>query len=250
MQTFDLLGFLERQKTFSLKAFGPHGRAIGILNHVKKEIKEIEADPTDPMEWIDVVLLSLDRLWRMGKTPAEIASLLDAKLTKNENREWPDWRTMSENDAIEHDRSGEGTHPEKSLAMTIVNQLFDRANVPVDLRQSINDECDAFVLLVLRAYLHSSNGSGIQAITQERREQIEKHGRSLINDIAINDEGQLAQCAKALITLPNQHCGGVDMPADWDDNICYKMSKKSYKERLIIAGALIAAEIDRINHHQ
>lgn len=141
MQTFDLLSFLERQKTFSLKAFGPHGRAIGILNHVKKELKEIEADPSDPMEWIDVVLLSLDRLWRMGKSPAEIASFLDAKLTKNENREWPDWRTLSEDDAIEHDRSVESETTARTFRV-LLNELQqltpDQLDQPV--RALVDDE--------------------------------------------------------------------------------------------------------------
>lgn len=36
------------------------------------------------------------------------------------------------------------------------------------------------------------------------------------------------------------------MPSDWDDTISLKMCSKSYKERLIIAGALIAAELDRL----
>jgi hypothetical protein len=107
MKTFDLLAFIQRQKEFSLKAFGPAGRAVGILNHVKKEIEEIEQDPEDAIEWVDVILLSLDRLWRMGYEPSEIAELLQAKLMKNENRTWPDWRKMTENDAIEHDRTGE-----------------------------------------------------------------------------------------------------------------------------------------------
>jgi len=109
MNSFDFLAFLKRQKEFSLKTFGPAGRAVGILNHVKKEIKEIEQDPEDAIEWVDVILLSLDRLWRMGYEPLEIAELLEAKLEKNENRTWPDWRKMTENDPIEHDRTGEVT---------------------------------------------------------------------------------------------------------------------------------------------
>jgi hypothetical protein len=90
--------------------------------------------------------------------------------------------------------------------------------------------------------------TALELIAQERQEQVVKHVRTVQKDVMYNCEGQLSQCAKALITLPNEHCAGSDMPEDWDDDICYKMSIKSYKERLIIAGALIAAEIDRINN--
>lgn len=250
--TFDLLAFLERQKAFSLNAFGPAGRANGILNHVKKEIKEIEADPTDPMEWVDVVLLSLDRLWRMGKSPAEIASLLDSKLTKNENREWPDWRTMSEDDAIEHDRSGEENSPEKSLAMTIVNQLFDRASVPVDVRQSINDECDSFVLLLLRAYLQTSKGysKGVTMIADERTEQIRKHGFDKKKDAKFYWADELRQAAMYCLTLDDKW-----YPKSWDNWFRLKIMAKRARMGIVefhtemnkIAGALLAADIDRLN---
>lgn len=36
------------------------------------------------------------------------------------------------------------------LAMNIVNQLFDLADVPVEKRQAINDEADRFVLRLLQ----------------------------------------------------------------------------------------------------
>jgi hypothetical protein len=37
------------------------------------------------------------------------------------------------------------------LAMNIVNQLFDLADVPVDVRQDVNDQADAFVYDLLKA---------------------------------------------------------------------------------------------------
>ncbi len=36
------------------------------------------------------------------------------------------------------------------------------------------------------------------------------------------------------------------MPKEWDKTITEKMLNKNYKQRLVIAGALIAAEIDRL----
>ncbi len=88
--------------------------------------------------------------------------------------------------------------------------------------------------------------TGIELIAQEREEQIEKHGRSINKDVIENSLYQLSEAAKKLIS-------GVDVPREWiapirwSGPIWRKMIKKSYKDRLIIAGALIAAEIDRLN---
>jgi hypothetical protein len=38
--------------------------------------------------------------------------LIREKQEENEMRDWPDWRTMSEDEAIEHDRSKETTSNE------------------------------------------------------------------------------------------------------------------------------------------
>lgn len=104
---FDLIAHLHRQQDFSLRTFGPGPRTKGVCDHIRKELDEIEADPADADEWIDVVLLALDGLWRSGVSPREAARRLDAKQTKNEGRRWPDWRTMSPDKAIEHDRSAD-----------------------------------------------------------------------------------------------------------------------------------------------
>ncbi len=55
-------------------------------------------------EWIDVVTLALDGAWRAGFSPEQIISQLNATLTRNEKRKWPDWRTMPTDKAIEHVR--------------------------------------------------------------------------------------------------------------------------------------------------
>ena len=52
MATFDLASHLERQRAFSLKTFGPGARTAGVIDHIRKELREIEADPTDIEEWI------------------------------------------------------------------------------------------------------------------------------------------------------------------------------------------------------
>lgn len=101
----DLIKHLHRQMAFSLKNFGPGNRTQGVIDHIRKELLEIEAAPHDLEEWVDVVLLALDGAWRSGHTPEQIAAGIEAKLTKNEGRSYPDWRTADPNKAIEHIRA-------------------------------------------------------------------------------------------------------------------------------------------------
>jgi len=102
--TFDLIAHCYRQRAFSERTFGPGPRSTGVIDHIRKELREIEINPGDLEEWIDVVLLALDGAWRAGYTPEQIAAALAAKQVKNENRQWPDWRTADPAKAIEHTR--------------------------------------------------------------------------------------------------------------------------------------------------
>jgi hypothetical protein len=104
---FNVLAHLQRQRQWSERTFGPGLRTAGVCDHIRKELREIEADPTDLREWVDVVILALDGAWRTGATPQQIIDAIVAKQVKNEGRVWPDWRTVDPNKAIEHDRSGE-----------------------------------------------------------------------------------------------------------------------------------------------
>lgn len=89
--------------------------------------------------------------------------------------------------------------------------------------------------------------TGIDKIGKERKEQIEKHGYTPEKDSQYKGR-QLAEVAATLIhpTIGTPRKRLSLMPSDWNDEILLKMCKKEYEERLIIAGALIAAEIDRI----
>lgn len=92
--------------------------------------------------------------------------------------------------------------------------------------------------------------TGIELIAQERQEQITKHKRTPQEDVQYNSKYQLMHAAEQLLFSPNQdvHWPSVNIPQDWDYEIFMKMMHKSYKQRLIVAGALIAAEIDRLNN--
>ena len=90
--------------------------------------------------------------------------------------------------------------------------------------------------------------TGIELIAEERREQIEKHGRTVEQDVEFNDMDQLPYAAQILLTPNPNHAPELitDAPYGWDETIWNKMLEKPYEQRLIIAGALIAAEIDRL----
>lgn len=93
--------------------------------------------------------------------------------------------------------------------------------------------------------------TGIELIQQERNEQIHKHNRQVKYDVDWNFSGQLASAAEML--LASEYEEGIDSksyPQGWSEHLCLKMLNKSYKEKLILAGALIAAEIDRIQNTQ
>lgn len=92
--------------------------------------------------------------------------------------------------------------------------------------------------------------TGIELIAIERQEQIEKHGRTIESDINNNKAYQLTEAAAVLLTekVRSAKQRFSLMPDDWDDEISLKMCRKSRKERLIIAGALIAAELDKIQN--
>ena len=95
---------LENQRRWSELTFGPGARTKGVIEHIRKELDEIEADPSDLFEWVDVIILAFVGAWRAGWEPQEIIDAVIAKQERNERREWPDWTTFSEDSAIEHVR--------------------------------------------------------------------------------------------------------------------------------------------------
>jgi len=102
---FDLIAHLTAQREFSLATFGPGQNTAGVLAHIRKELAEIEANPSDLVEWIDVVLLAFDGAMRNGGTPEVVAKTLGEKFARNQTRQWPDWRTQAEDQPIEHVRT-------------------------------------------------------------------------------------------------------------------------------------------------
>jgi len=94
---------IARHNDWSMTTFGPGNRTEGLTKHIAKELDEIrEVNGTDLYEWIDVIILAIDGALRSGFSPQQISDALDDKQTINENRKWPDWRTVKEGQPIEH----------------------------------------------------------------------------------------------------------------------------------------------------
>ena len=109
---------LIRQMAFSRATFGPGSRTAMVIDHLKKEIEEVELSYGSVDEWTDVVILALDGLTRSISAVLEsrgeydpnaavaryAVEMIRAKQGKNELRNWPDWRMADPNKAIEHVR--------------------------------------------------------------------------------------------------------------------------------------------------
>lgn len=93
------------QRAWSDETFGPGKRLKGVLAHIRKELAEVEADPTDEFEWADLLILVLDGASRQGIDGERLLAAYHEKMRVNREREWPDWRDFSEDEPIEHVRA-------------------------------------------------------------------------------------------------------------------------------------------------
>jgi hypothetical protein len=116
-ETFD--DYVRRHLEWGHTTFGTpaDGRGpLGPLDHLHKELSEIAEDPTDLWEWTDAIILSIDGFLRAGGKPTMVLPMLFAKQDKNAARDWPDWRTMDPNKAIEHVRTREELDEKADMA--------------------------------------------------------------------------------------------------------------------------------------
>lgn len=88
----------------------------------------------------------------------------------------------------------------------------------------------------------TGKSAGANLIAKERAEQIEKHHRTIDHDVERNTMGELVMAATAILTAKDGQ-----FPAGWDLTLVQKMCDKPYPERVVIAGAFLAAEYDRIS---
>jgi len=97
--------------------------------------------------------------------------------------------------------------------------------------------------------------TAIELVAKERQEQIEKHGFNadyVKNHPEYYEDNQMANVARGLI-FPTTEFSPMQTVIDlkgaegWNVDYLKYAESKTYKERLIIAAALIVAELDRIN---
>lgn len=87
--------------------------------------------------------------------------------------------------------------------------------------------------------------TGIQLVAKERKKQLKKY--SIESDKQTNKGMQLLAAAIVLThqRMTPEYASGLT-PTGWDKEGWKKMCHKPHKEKLIIAAAFIAAELDRI----
>lgn len=97
----ELREWFDKQVPWSRKTFGEGKRTLGVIDHIRKELKEIEAAPQDIYEWIDVITLAFDGASRAGFSYDDILTGLKKKQIINFNRKWP-VPSDDETKAVEH----------------------------------------------------------------------------------------------------------------------------------------------------
>lgn len=82
------LSLFSRIKYWSEKTFGSGNRTIGLIEHIREELKEVQDKPDDLKEWVDVILLAFDGYWRNGGDPDQLMDIIEKKFNENQNRKW------------------------------------------------------------------------------------------------------------------------------------------------------------------
>ena len=92
---------LIRQMAFSHATFGPGERTGMVIDHIRKELIEVEEANGEAEEWVDVVLLALDGMTRRlaycggpGRRDPElvadtVCNMIEGKQSRNEGRNGP-----------------------------------------------------------------------------------------------------------------------------------------------------------------
>jgi hypothetical protein len=88
------------QRAWSLKNFGDTSRNTGLLAHIRKEVAEIEQDPSDLVEWTDLIILGMEGFWKNGGQPSQLIEYIEGKQAVNRARTWP--KPTSPDQPIEH----------------------------------------------------------------------------------------------------------------------------------------------------
>lgn len=100
----DFVQMVREQQEWSQATFGSKPTVHGVIAHLEKEIAELKADPMDPEEWADVIILGIEGMLRAGYTPKGVNGEVRRKMAINRARTWPDPATIADGKPIEHVR--------------------------------------------------------------------------------------------------------------------------------------------------
>jgi hypothetical protein len=80
---------------------------IDLVHDIEANLDDVVVcDGTELQPWTSIVSIALLSAMKEGFSPEEIITAWVAKQEINEKRNWPDWRTVDPNKAIEHVREG------------------------------------------------------------------------------------------------------------------------------------------------
>lgn len=147
-----------------------------------------------------------------------------------------------ETEEIEEDERWE------TINIDLTNALYG-----LDKEENLKDKLDKNNLELLTKIfsLITPNTIGTQLISAERQKQIDKHGFTAEHHVNHPEWYESDQLKQAAITIILQdlmpHDLVSEVPENWDSHWFADLLDREPKERLIIAGALIAAELDRLD---
>jgi len=169
----NLRTYIREHIRWSQKTFGEGAFSTRPVNHIRKELDELFAKPTDLEEWIDVIILALDGAWRAGYNAADIVKMLMAKLKKNQSRTFIIPKNPDQ--PAEHDRSQEEGHPMKKHAVTIA----DSEREIYDLREGLSNQTAAMISL-------TSENRHLAKTLQEKRLEVQMLEQALFQQQQYN----------------------------------------------------------------
>lgn len=108
-----LAGVFDRRAAWSLRTFGAGDKYKGVVEHIRRELAEIEADPSSLVEWVDVVMLAMDGALERESGAAAMQAALSASLERGVRLgleaaafECEDRARTSEGEALQADQDG------------------------------------------------------------------------------------------------------------------------------------------------
>lgn len=84
--------YIVEHMQWSRETFGEGAHTEGLLRHIEKEVQEVRSEELAVhrmRELVDIIILTLDAMWREGFTAEEIVSALIEKQNINKKRKYP-----------------------------------------------------------------------------------------------------------------------------------------------------------------